>query len=86
MHTAADIEEWLITAIARETQSDKTSVNPAKSVHALGIDSALVISITFDLEDKFGVLLEPTALFQDQSLRAFAVQLAQRIAEKPPVP
>jgi acyl carrier protein len=84
MHTETAILDWLVAAIARETQTKPEAIDPSKSIHALGIDSALVISLTFDLEDTFGLLLDPTTLFQPQSLRELARQLSLRTQEQPP--
>ena len=77
-----EILHWLIEAIARETRCSPGDIDPDKSVHTLGIDSALVISLTFDLGDRFGVELNPTSLFEPESLRAFARELARQIEGK----
>lgn len=84
MYSQDEILTWLIEAIARETHCPPDSIDPDKSVHTLGVDSALVISLTFDLGDRFGVELNPTSLFEPESLRAFARDLARHIAEKNP--
>ena len=80
MHSASDILQWLMAAVAKETNASVESIDPDQSVHTLGIDSALIISLTFDLEDRFEVKLDPTAIFAQPSLRAFAEALAERIA------
>jgi acyl carrier protein len=82
MESEDDILAWLVAAVAKETKRDPAHIDADKSVHTLGIDSALVISLTFDLEDRFGVQLDPTVLFQQASLRAFARLLAEHLAGK----
>lgn len=82
MHTEAEILDWLVTAIAKEMQIAPEAIDPSKSIHVLGIDSAMVIALTFDLETKFGVFLDLAALFQAQSLQEFATQLAVLIQKQ----
>lgn len=82
MRSETEILQWLVAAIAKETQQTAAAIDPDKSVHALGIDSAVVISLTFDLEDRFGAALDPTAIFAHASLRDFARHLAADLAAK----
>lgn len=86
MHSEETILAWLVETVAKETLSKPSEIDPDKSVHALGIDSALVISLTFDLEDKFGVALDPTTLFEQKSLRTFSNHLAEHLRKKAGTP
>jgi acyl carrier protein len=78
----AEILAWLIENIARETRVAPAEIDPDMSVHALGIDSALVISLTFDLETRFGLPLDPAALFAHPNLRSFARHLANAAQDR----
>jgi len=83
-HPAAPTNEteilaWLIENIARELRIEPATIDPDKAADALGIDSVLIISLSFDLEDRFGLSLDPTALFALPSLRAFATHLASAL-------
>ncbi len=82
MHSEEEILQWLVAAVVKETECPPDSIDPDKSVHALGIDSALVISLTFDLETRFGITMDPTALFAQPSLRSFSRHLARHLAQK----
>ena len=76
MTTESEILEWLITTIAHETNCEPASIDPTKSAHTLGIDSALIVSLTSDLEAKFGLPLDLSVLYAQPSLAAFAAHLA----------
>ena len=39
-----------------------TSVDETKTLRDLGLDSLDVVELSFDLEDKFGIILEPEKL------------------------
>jgi len=82
MTTADETLQWLIETIARATDVPTESIDPDRSVHTLGIDSALMISLAFALEDRFGVELDAAPLFAQPSLRALANQLAQDLADR----
>jgi acyl carrier protein len=81
MPTSTEILDWLIATIARETHTVPEDIDPDKSVHALSIDSALVVSLTFDLEEQFGLELDLAAFYAHPSLRAFSEDLAKRTLE-----
>lgn len=83
MTSETQILDWLVPAIATVTELDPATIDPDQSVHTLGIDSAAVISLTFDVEDRFNVELNPTSLFEPPSLRAFARDLAARLNTPP---
>ena len=84
MPTEPDITRWLISAIAKETEVDPASIDPDKSAHVLGIDSAVMVSLIFDLEDKYGVRVDPDSFFQQPSLREFSRHLVEQIESSSP--
>ena len=80
MSSAAEILDWLVATVAKENGCPASALDADKSIHTLGIDSALVISLTFEMEKRFAVTLDPAAMFAQPSLRAFAAMVAEQIA------
>ena len=82
----AEIQTWLSGWLSRRFGLLPDSITPATLVGDLPLDSIAVISLTHALEDWLRVPLEETLLFNNPSLQALTVALAERVAGDPASP
>ena len=73
---ANSIESWLVDAVARRAEIDRTQVNVDRSIADYGISSRNLVEIVSELSDRLGRKLEPTVLYEHPTIvgaaRAFA--------------
>ncbi|MFI5689311.1 acyl carrier protein [Streptomyces sp. NPDC051636] len=70
---------WLLDRVALYLGRDAQTIDPTVPLAEYGMDSVCALSLCGDLEDEFGLVVEPTLLWDHptvQSLLAFlAIQL-----------
>ncbi|NJR59423.1 MAG: acyl carrier protein [Cyanobacteria bacterium CRU_2_1] len=76
--TAAEIQVWLISYLAELLEISPDEVDATISLHRYGLDSAVTVGLTGDLEDWLGRELDPTLLYDYPTIDA----LVQHLAEK----
>lgn len=74
--TAAEIEQWFVTYLAREMQVSEDEIDVEAPFDQLSIDSAVVISMTGDLEDWLGRKVDPTLVYDYPTIQTFSQHLA----------
>jgi len=70
--TADDIIAWCRAYIADLLGIPPSSVDPDAPVEDFGFDSSAAVALVLDLETKIGRELDPSILFEHQTLRALA--------------
>lgn len=80
VRSAADIQCWIAAYLAEllEVEADEVDVN--LPFDRYGLDSAVAIGLTGDLEDWLGTQLDPTLLYDYPTVAALAKQLAANLA------
>jgi acyl carrier protein len=74
---AAGIEDWLIARVARELDRAPEEVDPELPFATLGLDSTVAVSISGELEERLGIRIDPTAVFEYPTIRRLAGHLAE---------
>ena len=64
-------QDQVLDLIAKEVPTDRAKLDPAASLDALDIASLDMISVTFALEDQFGVVVEQTDFAHAKTLQDF---------------
>jgi acyl carrier protein len=77
--TAEQVTDWLVVRLARLLNCPPAEIDVTASCARLGLDSATVVALTFDLEDWLGVTIEPGIFFDYPTLRQLGDQLARRV-------
>jgi acyl carrier protein len=73
MTTSRDeIAEWCQKYVADLLDVPAESVDREAEFDRIGVDSALAVSLLIEVEDRFGVELEPEALFDNPNINAIA--------------
>jgi acyl carrier protein len=74
--TAAEIETWLVRAIAKSLHIDAKHVDPKRPFAELGIDSVAAVELSGDLEEWLGRKVSPTVVWDYPTITSLAAHLA----------
>jgi len=64
----SELETWFLSEIAAHSERPISELDPEQPFAALGLDSTVIISLTGEMEDKWGVELDPTLVFEYPSV------------------
>ena len=78
--TPADVAAWLVERIAEYREVPATDIDTAVPLAELGLDSVYVLSLCGDVEDKWGLVVEPTVAWDYPTIDALAVHLHGEIS------
>ncbi len=73
--TAPEVADWLAEQIADYRDVPVADVDPDVPLAELGLDSVYVLSLCGDIEDRFGLEVEPTIAWDHPTIAALAVHL-----------
>lgn len=80
LHTADDIETWLVEQLAERLQQEPESIDREASLVALGLDSMQFVVIVGELEDWLGCRFVSNPLEHYRSIRALSAFIARELA------
>ncbi|NQX10995.1 acyl carrier protein [Microbacteriaceae bacterium VKM Ac-2855] len=79
--TAAEIETWIVEKALIYTDIDESAINPDVSLVELGLDSAFALTLAGDIEDTYGIEVDPTFAWDYPTLRSLSEGVAGAIAD-----
>lgn len=77
-----DIHAWLIQRTATYLHLDAADVDPKLPLTEYGLDSLSALAITNDIEDEFGLIVDPEMTWDQPSIDALADALTVMVREK----
>ena len=77
-----EIQEWIVLYVAELLEINHSEIDIKAPLERYGIDSAEGIGMIGNLEDWLGHNIEPTLLYNCQSIEALAKALANNLVEK----
>jgi acyl carrier protein len=77
--TEDEIKTWLISYLADILDMPSEEVDPNASFDEFGLDSALAISLTGDLEEWLGKKVNPTLLYNYTTISSLSKNLAAEV-------
>jgi acyl carrier protein len=80
--SAAQIQAWIAAYLAELLEVEADDVDPSLPFDRYGLDSAVAIGLTGDLEDWLGTQLDPTLLYDYPTVAALSKHLAVELAAK----
>jgi acyl carrier protein len=80
--TAAQIQTWIASYVADLLEVEPDEIDPTLPFDRYGLDSAVAIGLTGDLEDWLGTQLDPTLLYDYPTVAALSKHLAAELATK----
>ncbi|MEY9850035.1 acyl carrier protein [Streptacidiphilus sp. MAP5-3] len=78
-----DIERWLMERLAYYLETPVGEIDPEVSLAEYGLESVYAFALCGDIEDKLGVTVEPTLVWDIDTVAALTVHLAGLVAELP---
>jgi acyl carrier protein len=80
--SAAQIQAWIASYLAALLEVEPDEVDVSLPFDRYGLDSAVAIGLTGDLEDWLGTQLDPTLLYDYPTVAALSKHLAAELAAK----
>ncbi|MFF3062165.1 acyl carrier protein [Streptomyces sp. NPDC057909] len=79
-HTNVMLREWIVERVALHVEMDPGALSVSVPLATYGLDSVVALSLCGDIEEKYGVELEPTVAWDYPTVEALADHLAGRLA------
>jgi acyl carrier protein len=74
------LRTWLVDAVAGYLKVPPSKVGTEVALHSLGLDSVHAMALCVDIEDRWGILVEPTLAWDFPTIDAIVTHLAPLIA------
>lgn len=74
-----DLEAWLTDRIAAYDNTGGVAVTTTTPLTDLGLDSVYALALCGDIEDEFGIEVEPTIAWDHPTIKELAAALDARI-------
>ncbi|HKX32076.1 MAG TPA: amino acid adenylation domain-containing protein, partial [Blastocatellia bacterium] len=78
--TLAEVEAWLQSKVAAGLKVDRSRIDPARPLAALGVDSLVTVELMHQLETELGVGVSIADLFESRSLSGLASRICSELA------
>lgn len=79
---AAVVERWLVADLAKRLRRPAVELAVDATFASFGIDSVEAVGMTGDLSDWLGWALDPTVVFDFETIAALASHVAERDAQE----
>ncbi|QMU78142.1 acyl carrier protein [Streptacidiphilus sp. PB12-B1b] len=79
--TEHQFHDWLIERVSRYVRRPQEEINVSAPFAEYGMDSVAALSLFGDIEEAFGMYLEPTVAWDHPTVEALARFLARESAE-----
>ncbi|WKD32125.1 acyl carrier protein [Streptomyces xanthophaeus] len=76
-HSFEDIRDWLVGRAAFYLERPEADVDPAVGLIEYGLDSVYAFAFCGDIEDHYGILVEPTLAWDHPTVNAMAAHLVE---------
>jgi len=80
-----DIERWLRERVSYYLETPVGEIDPGVSLAEYGLESVYAFALCGDIEEQWGVIVEPTLVWDVDTIAALTVHLAGLVAELPTV-
>ncbi|EWM10364.1 acyl carrier protein [Kutzneria sp. 744] len=81
-HTPEQIRTWLVDRVAHYLDRPGTEIDPDTPLAEYGLDSVYTFALCGEIEDTLGLRVEPTLLWDVDTLNALIPHLAGMVAER----
>lgn len=75
--SATEIQDWIVSYLADLLEIDSNEIDVTIPFDRYGLDSAVAVGMTGDLEDWLDRKLDPTLLYDYPTVESFACHLAE---------
>lgn len=78
--SAQTIREWLVDRVAYYLELTPADIDAGVELAELGLDSVYALTLCGDVEDRFGLVVEPTMAWDHPTIDAITAHLAAELA------
>ncbi|WP_433331284.1 acyl carrier protein [Spirillospora sp. CA-294931] len=78
-----DLRSWLREKVAHYAQRDAAEIDTSAALTTYGLDSVYALILCGDIEDRLGLVLEPTVAWDHPTIEALARHLEETLARTP---
>src|SRR5438132_4972897 len=82
-HDESAVRAWLVLRLARYLDRSAENVEENVTFFQYGLDSVAALSLYGDIEDEFGVQIEPTDIWEHPTIRDLARHIAVEQERRP---
>jgi acyl carrier protein len=76
---STELSDWLCAYLADELRLPPGSIDPSEPMSAYGLDSVRAIMLLTDVEDHVGFEIDPNALWEFPTIKAFTELLVDQV-------
>lgn len=76
------IRAWLIDRVAEYLERPAAQIDPEISLAEYGFESVYAFALCGDIEDELGLVVEPTLLWDVDTLTALSTRIVELVAEQ----
>ena len=80
--SADTLRTWLTTRVAAYLDRSPEEIDPAQPLSRYGLDSLTAVALCADIEDEYGIEVDPELAWDHPSINALSAVTTQMIAEK----
>jgi acyl carrier protein len=80
--TLPDIQDWLMERVAFYLEIPQNTIDPEASLVEMGLDSVYAMTLSGDVEERFGLELEPTIAWDHSTVAALARYLSGELGNR----
>jgi acyl carrier protein len=73
----SDISAWLTEHVANYCEKKTSEIDPAVSLADYGMDSYYAVTLTSDIECKYGLAMDPTVIWENSTVAALAAAVVR---------
>ncbi|MGW6980813.1 acyl carrier protein [Streptomyces sp. NPDC054932] len=77
-----EIQDWLVERVAFYLERPADEIDTAGRLVEIGLDSVYALTLCGDVEDRFGLLVEPTLAWDHPTVDALTAHLAEELAKR----
>jgi acyl carrier protein len=79
-----ELGRWLTERVAYYTQRSETEIDPATPLTDYGLDSVYALTLSGEMEDRLSVRLDPTVMWDHQTINELVSHLLGLVADAEP--
>ncbi|GEM46879.1 acyl carrier protein [Deinococcus cellulosilyticus] len=79
-HTLQSIQHWLTEQVRQYIPQAPQDLDPETPLAMYGLDSVYALTLTGDIEDRFGILVDPTVMWDHPTLNALTVWITEQLS------
>jgi acyl carrier protein len=80
--TREQISDFCVLCLAKELRVPKEQIETGTKFSRLGLDSAMVVYVMMDIEEKLGVELSTDDFYDYPTIDALSAHLAEKLAKR----